>query len=485
MLWFECFAMRSKYFRKKNKFYKPVKKWIINFMDTNEEKKEEKKEEKEKRVVVFETSLDYSLRDKNGNDEETGKAVVQLDEKALSLFPKFNEAIISSFRDIIQISESDYRISLNLPSKKKLILFNIGYQYENFLRIFSRLRNEIILKDILVSGTPKKSGIKGEFFYFNESGQESAKGKCEIRLYATALVIMPEKGEFIRISYGDLSEIKEEDYRITLLTDFNEKIIISKIGENFSPLAKAFSERMNKLSLKMQSLLKDMLPNADPLLIREIARVLKEGRAVQKQIIDSISPDIWPELEKKLEEMGGIKEEYNFLKSLGQKEKISIGLKRGLMGDLTGEYVWFLIPIYSTNPKERGNVIAMEAGTGAQGGRATYFFRIFPREEYRNLKEIKIMHQGTDKLIKKINRAMVEINFRREPIYLSDEKLEEPGYAKYKFAVQKMTALRTLRLLFIGRVIHTSPEQWTEDVNGLLDFNITSKNDSDKWIKGE
>jgi hypothetical protein len=76
---------------------------------------------------------------------------------------------------------------------------------------------------------------------------------------------------------------------------------------------------------------------------------------------------------------------------------------------------------------------------------------------------------------------MLDINFRREPIYLSDEKLKDPQYIRYRFAVQNLPSLQTLRDLFIGRVIHSTFEQWKTDVMDLLRFNIESSEDSEKW----
>jgi len=78
---------------------------------------------------------------------------------------------------------------------------------------------------------------------------------------------------------------------------------------------------------------------------------------------------------------------------------------------------------------------------------------------------------------------MVDINFRREPVYLSDDKLLEPKYQHYFYAVKRMPSLKLLRSLFIGRVIHSSPEQWTEDVNALLEFNASSRSDAEMWSK--
>jgi len=251
---------------------------------------------------------------------------------------------------------------------------------------------------------------------------------------------------------------------------------------------------------------------------------MKDGKAARKGDIEAISPKAWADLEKKLAS-AGMKDGYDFLKSLSNQEKICIGIKRGLMGNLSGDYLWFLAPIYG-DPKKPGNTIAMEAyslkppeekgktqqvpaalaaGGNAKpesfypdltpltqdaadaeepldkGGRATYFFRIAGRKVYPAFKSKEELDKQVDALIKTINRCMLAINFRREPIYLAEEKLEESQYKKYRFAVRSIPALQTLRQLFIGRVIHSSPEQWKKDVEDLIKFNTSAQDDSAKW----
>ncbi len=73
----------------------------------------------------------------------------------------------------------------------------------------------------------------------------------------------------------------------------------------------------------------------------------------------------------------------------------------------------------------------MESISGEGSGKATYFFRIVSRKDYPNFKSLEDLHRGVDNFIKRINRCMLAINFRREPIYLPDERLEEPQYQKY------------------------------------------------------
>ena len=100
------------------------------------------------------------------------------------------------------------------------------------------------------------------------------------------------------------------------------------------------------------------------------------------------------------------------------------------------------------------------------------------------MKDVEELRLKADLLAKQVDLAMLMVNFRREPIYLSDDKLKQPQYAAYRFAIGKLPALQSLRQLFIGRVIHSSPEQWKKDAAELLKFNTASTDDGERWKKG-
>lgn len=439
-------------------------------------------EQKGKQVPGMECSLSYSLSDQGGQVTASGQARARVDEESLAILPEAGETLFFSLRDILDISEADYKIHLPLSSKEELTLFNVGYQYQDLLRNISQLRNEMLLKDMLMNEKLRKSGVQAEFVYFDETGKEKQRGKCEPRLYETGIVLMPEKGELTRIPYSDIAELRAEDYTFTITSESGEKVILSKMASQFDPFRKVISDSMNQLALRVQSWLKELMPEANPSVIREAARFMKEGKAARRSDIESLSPELWKRLEMQLE-VAGLNEEYGFLKSLSQQDRICIGFKRGLLGDLTGDYIWFLIPIYSASSQDPGNAVAMEAASEDGGGKATYFFRIVSRKDYPAIKSIQDMHKEVDNFIKGINRCMLDTNFRREPIYLSDEKLADPQYTRYRFAIQKLPALQTLRRLFIGRVIHSSLEQWKQDVAELLKFNVTTLDDSVRWAK--
>ncbi len=439
-------------------------------------------------VIIFEAKVVFVLSDEEGVEFDNGQGRIQLTENAVFIIPKFGETLLVSYRDILKIQEKDYRLHIQFKTKEILTISDLGYKYEDFLRIFHRLRNEILIKDLLINESIRKSGIKAEFTFTNEGEEEIQNETCEIRLLDTAIVIIPDKSEVKRIPYSYISSIKAENYKIDIICEFEDKYTFSMMGYKYDPVVNTLSDVINELNIELQSTIKELLPKEGPLIIRRVSRFMKEGMAAKKSDIDKISPKIWGELEKRLE-LAGIKDEYNHLKSISQKSKLCIGFKRGLLGDLTGEYIWFLIPIYNITSKEYGNAFAMEAGTISEEevvkGKATYFFRMMERNKYSNIENIDELHKKADEFIRTINRCMIEINLRREPIYLSDEKINEPRYEKYQFAIEKIPSLRLLRKLFIGRVIHGSEGQWEEDVKNLLKFNINSRDDNEKWKKGD
>ncbi len=434
-------------------------------------------------VKLIECPMDYSLSD-DGGLINGGNSVGRIDDKNVSIIPKIGEPILFSPREILEFSEGDYTINLTLTSKEKLVLSKLGGNFENFSRILSKARNEVIIKDMLMYESMRIGGLKGSYEFNGKSGN------CELRLYDSGLVVVVERGEPIRVHYSNITGVAPEDYAITLIMENGGKLTISKMGSQLDPFKKALNDAMNELNLKAQDLIKSVAPQADSSMARRAARLMRDGKAARKADLDVISPFIWHGLEKKIEEIG-ILEEYKFLRSLAQQEKMCVGLKRGLMGDFTGDYLWILAPVQGSNAivleavavGEGESVEPLASATegsepapenteeaSAGSGRwATYVFRA--ADGGANI----------DQFVKTLNDCMLSINFRREPIFLSDADLELPKNINYWYSVQKLPSLRELRGLFVGRVIHVNKEQWQKGVKDVI--GSAAKNDRGKYKK--
>ncbi len=422
-------------------------------------------------AVLMTFPADYELSAEDGKEAARGPAQARLDEESLSILPRSGEPLHVPLRHISLMARAGYSIELSLTSKEKLTLSKLGRGLDDLYGATSRLRNEMLLRDMLMNETVVKAGARAELVYRDSAGGVRQEGACEPRLYETALVVITERGDLRRLPYGDIAGVREEPYAVAVDTEFGEGFTFSRMGRELDPWKRDLAQAMNALQVKVQSWLQELAPGADPATIRKAARLMKEGRAARRLDIEAVSPDLWRRLEKKLETMG-LADSYAFLRSLAREERMAIGFKRGLLGALAGEYVWFLAPFYGPDPKQPGNAIAMEAaatgeGEGA-GGRATYVFRLAAPADYAGLATAAAMDAAADRAIALINRCLLAINFRREPVYLTDEQLWEPRWARYQFAVQRIPELRELRSRFLGRVVHSSPEQWQQGMQALL-----------------
>ena len=462
----------------------------------------------------MEFAVNYKLYDDESNIKNEGEARASLDENYLTLTLMFGEPMLLAYTDIVGISDYDYKVDLFLTSKEKLNLWGLGYQYEDFLFQLYKLRNELMVKYLLMEESLLQVGFDAQYTKFDANGQTNQTGNCEIRLYETALVVLPQKSEPIRLPYCYMTNVNKQDYKITITNESLEKTEVTRLGQNFDPLAKALSDAINKMILRTQINIKELIPEATPITINKLATLMKDGRAAKRKEIEQQSPDFWRRLTKKIDE-AGLTTEYEFLNSLAAKDQVCAGIKRGLMGDLTGTYIWMLFPLLNPGTNRLSNTIALEAfntqdteenlktasknmDSGIEGEKnqtqdeeqksaatgATYFFRETGREEYGQTKD-EDLSKELDSFIRNINRSMIEINFRREPIYLTEKQLDSTEYTQYRFAIAKISSLKTLREQFVGKVIHASQKQWKTDVNSLLTFNAESLNDEEKWSKGD
>ena len=428
-------------------------------------------EEENKLPTILKCPASYELMGNDGPEIAQGRSDLVLDAEKLTVLPESGDPLLIPYRDIIQISRAGYKINVDLVSKEKLTVSNLGYKYEDFFRNFSNLNNEVILKDLLMNELIHKSGVVADLVYVDKDKTAKTLGQCELRIYETGAVIIVGDGNFIRIPYSDLSQTRIDTYKLILDTDYGDSYVFSRMGKELDACFKMLNDLINALSVKTQFSLKELLPIYDSSVVRKIAKLMKDGRAARRFDIEAISPGIWTELEKKLDSFG-IKEQYEYLQSIGQAERTCIGIKRGLMGDLTGEYLWFLVPIFSRDSTRPGNAIAMEASTNDGSSRATYFFRITDLNTYLNFKSLEELQEAVDETLKMITRDLINVNFRREPIYLTNEQLNSTAYVGYLRTIAKVASLRELRRLFIGRVMHYTYEQWSGDIMQLLKSNL-------------
>ncbi|MBI0583501.1 MAG: hypothetical protein ISF22_04655 [Methanomassiliicoccus sp.] len=398
-----------------------------------------------------------------------GEGKVSVGEDAVVLRPAQGNARCVSLRDIVSIGSGGYKLQVSMVDGSGMELSQLGHRFEDIVRELHRARNELIMKDLLMGERLRKQGVKAEL----RAPFRGAEGQCEVRLYDTAIVLMPLRSTVARVRYADVRGIEARDYVLRIELDSGEQLVLGMLGRELDPLWKGISDAMAELEANVQATVKDIYPDASGDVLTSASSLLKEGRAASRRDLEGVDPRLFAALEARLRAagMGG---EYDHLTSLGRRDMVRIGLKRSLAKQ-EEDYIWFMVPILG----KEGNAVAMEATSGPSGGRATYFFRIAPRAGYPSMDDDARFGEA-ERCMDALTAALQDVNFRRQPIYLKDVDLLKPQYSKYRFSVILMPALRDLRDRFIGRVAHTSPEEWTAKVTELLAFNAKARG-SEKW----
>jgi hypothetical protein len=433
------------------------------------------------RQQVLEVPLVFSL---NPAAEQTVRGTARLSTEDLSLCGQ-GLSLNLKLRDILEVKAEDYQIQLSLINGEDLKLSQLGYRYEDFLESLYFWRQEVLLQDMLMQEKFLKPDINAHYELMNMADTAEgflSSGKGRVRLFETAVVLLPEQADPLRFPYSLLSTVREEDYCVILETEYQEILKLSMLGARRDFLLRELEAAEERLTAETTSLLEEVIPGIDSTLLAKAAKLLKDGQAVSKQKLDALHPSLWVQFANKILN-SPLKDEFLFLKSISQENHISFGVKKGLMGDLTGVYLWALFPVFSSDPQKPGNAVIMETLAAAgEKKMATYVFRLLSRSEYPKC-SAEVLTKAAGDFTAKFNRCMTAINFRREPIYLTDAQLKEPAYSKYLYSLQKLPLLRELRSIYLGRIIHSAFDSWQSRVQDILTFNVSTLDDKQRWSK--
>ncbi len=319
-----------------------------------------------------------------------------------------------------------------------IVLSMIGHLYEDFAYRFIKSYNEVIFKESLMK---ERVHFEAQGQYVSPNGDIS---RAAFRICETALVILPDTHSLVRIPFGMISETNITPYRFEIKDRLGRTYVLQKLGHSTDPFLREYKKRLAELMKQTRERLGGISPVNDAL-----ALMLMDGMVAGLSDIKAVSPEFADALTAKIAS-SDISQEYGYLMSVSSD--LAVGVKRGLMGELTGESILLLAPVFEKN------IMFMESlGDTAA---ATYVFKI--SESGRASKEL------WSEFLLSFNYSMLSVNFRREPIYLSDEALNAEKYEQYRQALRRVPGLNRLRALFAGRVIHNGFETWKKAMDSYI-----------------
>ncbi len=363
--------------------------------------------------------------------EQTGPCQIAFETETCIITPGSGPPIAFDLGDVDRVAPGEWDMTLTLYTGGVL-------QLRQFGSAFSRMQEELLAawRDRTVQCLLLEDLEEVARFDAAANGAPS-----QIRLYGSNLAALPISGDPTQLRLADVDSVvfDEATYSVILQTA-SSRLVISKLAKKTEEFREKLAATLDAIRTRTAGVLHETFPFLNPGELQRLVTIMPEGRSVAGTALSGIHPKLpdaliaravdenlkpyFDELRKR--STGAWSAGFKFTRPDEQEE-----------GEET-LFFWFFLPFAGKD------MLAWEATTGS--GRATYSFRA-----------------GT--AVEQLTRGLTLVNFRREPVYLSDESLDrQPRYHRYAIGARKLADLRSLRAAFIGRAIHSSVEEWTQQL---------------------
>jgi len=454
---------------------------------------------------MSEFSGSFQYLSSSGNVRLEGACRVEHDETTLSIVPETGAAITLDFGDIDSLLAADHQVRMPLYTGSLIVLQAFGKQYPKLASELLAAFRERTLKCLLLEDLEEIARYGANFSLVNagarcsKCGAPNRGGKfcsdCgqkleppsrstepprvglgEIRLYKSNIAMLGTNVPSFQWRLADVDKVIYEagSYDVALKSG-DRYLTISGLAKRTEEFAGRLKKAITDLATRSSQALHAAFPFLNPDQLMDVNTLLREGRSAPVMKLKEISPRIETALVANAVD-ATLKPYFEYLTQISEKDFLYAGFKiirdeeqdahtepagaedgdvcavespeRMPDADEAGPETlyWFFFPMLTKK------VIAWEASS--RSGRATYFFRV---------------GDSLEESVRSVNDALGMLNFRRRPIYLSDDELEtKPEFRRYAIAARRLPELRTLRSNFLGRAIHTNPEAWKAQVDSIL-----------------
>lgn len=394
-------------------------------------------------VAQYKCSLNIAELGKTEADGKKCLASIYTDRLILAYEER---ELLFDYYDLVKLEHADYRTVMRNEENLEAEVYALGLQYENFCRdltsAYNRCLKTYLLMDEKMTGFEAKCSVEATIngSYINS--------RADVLFSENGAVVLPEKGMPFRVPFSAVEKADESEYRIKLTLSLSESVIFSMLGREYDPFLKEMN-RVNDMIVERSgeqlSFMKNVL---DESTFYQLCTMMKDGKGVERSSFDRISGKAFV---KFIEYIGSQDSSgrIGIILKISDSSEMLFGIKRGLMGSLTGGYIWLLSSV--KNESSESVFIILETFKGGEDSKmATYVFDI-PKDSYQGIRTLR-----------EINNALIMINFRREPVYLTEEQLSRSADKGYRFAAKNIRGLSMLREFFSCRIIYKDTDSWKE-----------------------
>jgi hypothetical protein len=447
----------------------------------------------------------------DGTPTQGGPCRVTFDAETLTLAPDSGAPLAFDLGDIDVFAPGDYELTLTLYTGKRILLSQFGKAFQNLCHDLLEAYRQRLVQCLLLEDLEEVTRFNGHAQLVSEPlPARSFSSPAELRLYKSNLAILPTAATGFQWRLADIDAVKfdEASYAV-VLKSAGERLTVTKLAKRTREFAERLEDSTSQLNQQSAKTLHGIFPFLSPDQFQQAARLMKEGHAAPLGKLKAIHPQTeqalvtnvvdaklkpyfdallghvppgWlyagfklirkeeeepaePPVETQPEETAPAAAESG---EEPPEEPAEEPLEETAREEEQPILHWFFFPLSAkSGGKLPANLVAWEATS--KSGRATYFFRLLPPDQARQLDDPAKAAATVEAAIRQLNHALVLLNFRREPIYLPDDSLElQPRFRRYAIACRKIPELGRLRASFLGRAIHASLPAWKKQVEAFL-----------------
>jgi hypothetical protein len=430
-------------------------------------------------------------------------ASVDVGDEALTIVPDRGDPVTLPYIDVDDVWDDDYTLRLTDFSGRRYDVSMLGKAYGQVLADITKRRDARLQHDLLLTGVNLQDTFPGTVF---SGGQPTP---CEIRLFEDLMVVVPERGLMWGVPFSFVEEVRFDDglYQTHVRTDDGVEHIFGQLGKRSEELPQELRRLLDALAARTARTLSQLVGDVEPAVLSRLAAAMRDGRAVQRRAVEAISPVAWSRLEDAVVGTPDLRQAYDRLTSMCPPGWAALGVKAvltqgggstaeeaeagaageapsdpaataspdapeeqgvpGIEEDETGRdrtILWFFTPL--ARDGRPANAVAQEITS--EQGHATYVFRLMEPGDFAAAEAAGdgSLADAVGAAVARLNRALLTLNFRREPIYLPDEQIATGRYARYRAAMRRLDSLQSTRKAFLGRAIHNAT--WEQQLLDLL-----------------
>lgn len=367
----------------------------------------------------------------------SGEAKLVIEENGISMSTLF-DAYHIAYADICAFEMRNYTIHM-VTETGVFTFIGLGNLYEAFFDKLYVAYNKKVRKALFVEGMPLFH-TRGNYQYVED--EKTLQGTALIEIYENCVLILPPNDGARRIPLCFTCRLDKADFGLTLEQDTGERYTFCRLGHSAAAFSECIEKQLHALRENSINAVCEIDGTLNAQQISAIAKIMPGGVAVPMNRLYKIAPSFIKTLESKISQ-SRVAIEYQVFKENCDSMRICVGMKSHLSDENAENTLWLIAP------GKHSNIAAVEFATSEETAAATFLYRT---------------GENWESAWRKLNHAMEAIQFRREVIRLKDEELRQPEYADYAMAVKRNGALKFIRRHFAGRVIHSSPQRWKQEL---------------------